>query len=163
MSIFRTPLLISWHEVFKILVIGVVIWVLLAIHINLDLVKLIKARKVLNRAMNHVGITLNILETLRRKLSLRLISYDLLTLSWCCLSGSTRSWVAVRSALVDTLQWVEIVDLEVLLRLRSTVRLVCCLLHYQLRLLLGQLRTYLWRTSIGSVLFQQELLQIIII
>jgi len=104
MSIFRTPLLISWHEVFKILVIGVVIWVLLAIHINLDLVKLIKARKVLNRAMNHVGITLNILETLRRKLGLRLISYDLLTLSWCCLSGSTRSWVTVRSALVDTLQ-----------------------------------------------------------
>lgn len=101
MSIFRTPLLISWHEVFKVLVIGIVIWVLLAIHINLDLVKLIKARKVLDRAMNVGGITSKILETLTRKLGLRL-SNNLLTLSWCRLCSLTRSRVAVRSALVDT-------------------------------------------------------------
>lgn len=99
MSIFRTSLLISWHEVFQILIVGIVIWILLAIYIHL--IEFIKARKVLNRAMD-VGITSKILETLARKLGLRL-SNDLLTLSWCCLSGLTRSWVAIRSALVDTL------------------------------------------------------------
>lgn len=100
MSIFRTSLLISGHEVFQVLIVGIVIGILLAI--NIHLVEFIKAREVLNGAMN-IGITsTKILETLTRKLGLRLIN-NLLTLAWCCLSSLTRSCVAIRSALVDTL------------------------------------------------------------
>ena len=160
MSIFGTSLLISWNKVFKILIICAVIWILLAIHIHL--IKLIKAGKVLNGAMN-VGITPSkILKSLTRKLCLRL-SNDLFTLSWSSLRSSTRSRVTVGGTLINTLEWVKVVYLEVLLRLRGSVCLIGCLLHYQLSLLLGQLSTNLRRTSIRCVLLKQELLQIIII
>lgn len=82
-----------------------------------------------------------ILEALTRQLGLRL-SNNLLVLSWRGLCSLTRPLIAARSSLINALERIEIVNLEILLRLRGTV-LIGSLLHYQLSLLLGQLRAHL--------------------